>query len=89
LRNPADFEFEKSHSAYQTFIPNRNCIPYSGKNILHCSSIVRDVLRNGGEYEKLVPSKVLAVNKTCRRLAKALSATTKNKNEHRKRIEQA
>jgi hypothetical protein len=79
LRNPADFEFEKSHSAYQTFIPNRNCIPYSGKNILHCSSIVRDVLRNGGEYEKLVAQQGSCRKQNLSKIGQSLIGDKKNK----------
>lgn len=60
LRNPADFEFEKAIAH-----TNRNLseietvflLTSSGKSYIS-SSIVRDVIRNGGDYTSLVPSTV-------------------------------
>ncbi|MFD1614924.1 pantetheine-phosphate adenylyltransferase [Gelatiniphilus marinus] len=60
LRNPADFEFEKAIAH-----TNRDLAPIetvflltSAKTSYIASSIVRDVLRNNGDYTKLVPSTV-------------------------------
>ena len=60
LRNPADFEFEKAIAH-----TNRNLseietvflLTSSGKSFIS-SSIVRDVIRNGGDYTSLVPNTV-------------------------------
>ena len=61
LRNPADFEFEKAiaHtnrklSAIETVF----LLTSSGKSYIS-SSIVRDVIRNGGDYTGLVPETVV------------------------------
>lgn len=60
LRNPADFEFEKAIAH-----TNRDLAPIetvflltSAKTSYIASSIVRDVIRNHGDYTKLVPSTV-------------------------------
>ena len=60
LRNPADFEFEKSIAH-----TNRDLDPIetvflltSAKTSYISSSIVRDVIRNNGDYTKLVPTSV-------------------------------
>ena len=60
LRNPADFEFEKAIAH-----TNRDLAPIetvflltSAKTSYIASSIVRDVIRNNGDYTKLVPSSV-------------------------------
>lgn len=60
LRNPADFEFEKSIAH-----TNRDLAPIetvflltSAKTSYISSSIVRDVIRNHGDYTKLVPKSV-------------------------------
>lgn len=60
LRNPADFEFEKAIAH-----TNRDLAPIetvflltSAKTSYIASSIVRDVIRNDGDYTKLVPSTV-------------------------------
>ena len=69
LRNPADFEFEKAiaHTNRRLSNPNNNG---KGKQIetvflltaantsFISSSIVRDVIRNGGNYSVLVPDAV-------------------------------
>ena len=60
LRNPADFEFEKAIAH-----TNRNLAPIetiflltSAETSFIASSIVRDVIRNNGDFTKLVPSAV-------------------------------
>ena len=60
LRNPADFEFEKAIAH-----TNRDLAPIetvflltSAKTSYISSSIVRDVIRNNGDYTKLVPHSV-------------------------------
>ncbi len=61
LRNPADFEFEKAiaHTNRSlTEIETVFLLTSSGKSFIS-SSIVRDVIRNGGDYTGLVPSTVI------------------------------
>ena len=60
LRNPADFEFEKAIAH-----TNRDLAPIetvflltSASTSYISSSIVRDVIRNNGNYTKLVPNSV-------------------------------
>ncbi|MFY9242805.1 MAG: pantetheine-phosphate adenylyltransferase [Polaribacter sp.] len=60
LRNPADFEFEKAIAH-----TNRDLAPVetvflltAAKTSYISSSIVRDVIRNNGDYTKLVPKEV-------------------------------
>ncbi len=60
LRNPADFEFEKAIAH-----TNRDLAPIetiflltSADTSYIASSIVRDVIRNNGDYTKLVPDSV-------------------------------
>ena len=60
LRNPADFEFEKAIAH-----TNRDLAPIetvflltSAQTSYISSSIVRDVIRNNGDYTKLVPRSV-------------------------------
>ncbi|WP_299890021.1 pantetheine-phosphate adenylyltransferase [uncultured Lacinutrix sp.] len=60
LRNPADFEFEKAIAH-----TNRDLAPIETVFLLTAastsyiaSSIVRDVIRNNGDYTKLVPDSV-------------------------------
>ncbi|WP_299668111.1 pantetheine-phosphate adenylyltransferase [uncultured Polaribacter sp.] len=60
LRNPADFEFEKAIAH-----TNRDLAPIetvflltAAKTSYISSSIVRDVIRNNGDYTKLVPQAV-------------------------------
>lgn len=62
LRNPADFEFEKAIAH-----TNRDLAPIetiflltSASTSYIASSIVRDVIRNHGDYTKLVPDSVKA-----------------------------
>ena len=63
LRNPADFEFEKAIAH-----TNRDLAPIetvflltSAQTSYIASSIVRDVIRNDGDYTKLVPSSVRVI----------------------------
>jgi len=61
LRNPGDFEFEKSiaHTNRKlSEIETVFLLTSSGKSYIS-SSIVRDVIRNGGDYTGLVPSSVV------------------------------
>ena len=64
LRNPADFEFEKAIAH-----TNRDLAPIETVFLLTAastsyisSSIVRDVIRNKGDYTKLVPNSVRVKN---------------------------
>lgn len=60
LRNPADFEFEKAiaHTNRKlSGIETVFLLTSSGKSFIS-SSIVRDVIRNGGDYTSLVPDTV-------------------------------
>lgn len=65
LRNPADFEFEKAIAH-----TNRDLAPIetvflltSAQTSYIASSIVRDVIRNNGDYTKLVPERVRVSSK--------------------------
>lgn len=60
LRNPADFEFEKAiaHTNRRMSKIETVFLLTAAKTSFISSSIVRDVLRNGGEYELLVPDSV-------------------------------
>ena len=60
LRNPADFEFEKAiaHTNRKlSEIETVFLLTSSGKSYIS-SSIVRDVIRNNGDYKVLVPETV-------------------------------
>lgn len=60
LRNPGDFEFEKAiaHTNHKlSEIETVFLLTSSGKSYIS-SSIVRDVIRNGGDYSGLVPHTV-------------------------------
>lgn len=62
LRNPADFEFEKAIAHTNRAITQRGIetvflLTSSGKSYIS-SSIVRDVIRNKGDYTLLVPNEV-------------------------------
>lgn len=60
LRNPGDFEFEKAiaHTNRKlSEIETVFLLTSSGKSYIS-SSIVRDVIRNGGDYTCLVPPTV-------------------------------
>ncbi len=60
LRNPADFEFEKAiaHTNRRLSKIETVFLLTASKTSYISSSIVRDVIRNGGEYELLVPNAV-------------------------------
>lgn len=60
LRNPADFEFEKAiaHTNRKLSKIETVFLLTAASTSYISSSIVRDVIRNGGEYELLVPSAV-------------------------------
>lgn len=60
LRNPADFEFEKAiaHTNRKLSKIETVFLLTAANTSYISSSIVRDVLRNGGEYELLVPNAV-------------------------------
>ena len=64
LRNPADFEFEKAiaHTNRKLSKIETVFLLTAAKTSFISSSIVRDVLRNGGDYTVLVPNSV-RVNK--------------------------
>lgn len=60
LRNPADFEFEKAiaHTNYKlSEIETIFLLTSSGKSHIS-STIVRDIMRNNGDYTGLVPEPV-------------------------------
>ena len=63
LRNPADFEFEKAiaHTNRKLSKIETVFLLTSAKTSYISSSIVRDVIRNGGEYEMLVPESVRVI----------------------------
>lgn len=65
LRNPADFEFEKAiaHTNRKLSKIETVFLLTAANTSYISSSIVRDVLRNGGEYELLVPQAVRVKNK--------------------------
>lgn len=61
LRNPADFEFEKAIAHTNRSLSEIETVfllTSSGKSFIS-SSIVRDVIRNGGDYTGLVPDTVV------------------------------
>lgn len=60
LRNPADFEFEKAIAHTNRLLSKIETVFLltAAKTSYISSSIVRDVIRNGGEYELLVPDSV-------------------------------
>ncbi len=61
LRNPADFEFEKAVAQTNRKLENKLdtvfLLTASGLSSIS-SSIVRDVIRNGGDYTQFVPEPV-------------------------------
>ena len=61
LRNPADFEFEKAiaHTNRKLSKIETVFLLTASKTSFISSSIVRDVIRNGGEYQLLVPKAVV------------------------------
>ena len=60
LRNPADFEFEKAiaHTNRDLSSIETVFLLTAAKTSYIASSIVRDVIRNNGDYTKLVPKSV-------------------------------
>lgn len=60
LRNPADFEFEKAiaHTNRRMSKIETVFLLTAAKTSYISSSIVRDVIRNNGQYELLVPTAV-------------------------------
>jgi len=62
LRNPADFEFEKAiaHTNRKLTQIETVFLLTSAKTSFISSSIVRDVIRNNGDYTKFVPKSVRA-----------------------------
>lgn len=65
LRNPADFEFEKAiaHTNRRLSHIETVFLLTAAATSYISSSIVRDVIRNGGEYEMLVPEAVRVANR--------------------------
>lgn len=61
LRNPADFEFEKAiaHTNRKLSKIETVFLLTAAKTSYISSSIVRDVIRNGGDYKVLVPESVV------------------------------
>lgn len=61
LRNPADFEFEKAiaHTNRRLSKIETVFLLTAAKTSFISSSIVRDVIRNGGDYKVLVPDSVM------------------------------
>ena len=57
LRNPADFEFEKAIAHTNRTLSGIETLFFltAAKTSYISSSIVRDVIRNGGDYSSLVP----------------------------------
>ncbi len=64
LRNPADFEFEKAiaHTNRKLSKIETVFLLTAAKTSYISSSIVRDVIRNNGDYTKLVPDSVTTNN---------------------------
>jgi len=60
LRNPADFEFEKAiaHTNRDLAAIETIFLLTAAKTSYISSSIVRDVIRNNGDYTKLVPDTI-------------------------------
>ncbi|SFD16652.1 pantetheine-phosphate adenylyltransferase [Algibacter pectinivorans] len=60
LRNPADFEFEKAiaHTNRHLSTIETVFLLTAARTSFIASSIVRDVIRNNGDYTKLVPDSV-------------------------------
>ena len=63
LRNPADFEFEKAiaHTNRRLSKIETVFLLTAAKTSFISSSIVRDVIRNGGDYKVLVPDSVVVI----------------------------
>jgi len=65
LRNPADFEFEKAiaHTNRKLSKIETVFLLTAARTSFISSSIVRDVIRNGGDYKQLVPKSVVLPKK--------------------------
>jgi pantetheine-phosphate adenylyltransferase len=65
LRNPADFEFEKAIAHTNRHLSSIETVFLltAAKTSYISSSIVRDVIRNNGDYTKLVPKSVIVTHK--------------------------
>lgn len=61
LRNPADFEFEKAIAHTNRTLSSIETVFLltAASTSFISSSIVRDVIRNGGDYKQLVPESVV------------------------------
>ncbi|HUH51285.1 MAG TPA: pantetheine-phosphate adenylyltransferase [Flavobacterium sp.] len=61
LRNPADFEFEKAIAHTNRTLSKIETVFLltAASTSFISSSIVRDVIRNGGDYKQLVPESVV------------------------------
>ena len=61
LRNPADFEFEKKIALFNNSLENIETIFFltSPNNAFISSSMVRQIMDNGGDFKKFVPNSVL------------------------------
>ena len=64
LRNPADFEFEKAIAQTNRKLANIETVFLltSANTSYISSSIIRDILRNGGSIEGFVPKSVIGKN---------------------------
>ena len=62
LRNPADFEFEKKIALFNNSLEEIESIFFltSPNNAFISSSMVREIIENGGNYKKFVPESVSA-----------------------------
>ena len=60
LRNPADFEFEKKIALFNSSLENIETIFLltSPNNTFISSSMVREIMDNGGNFKKFVPNSV-------------------------------
>ena len=60
LRNPADFEFEKKIALFNSSLENIETIFLltSPNNAFISSSMVREIMDNGGNFKKFVPNSV-------------------------------
>lgn len=65
LRNPADFEFEKAIAHTNRHLSSIETVFLltAARTSYISSSIVRDVIRNNGDYTKLVPKSVIVTHK--------------------------
>ena len=61
LRNPADFEFEKKIALFNNSLENVETIFFltSPNNAFISSSMVREIMDNGGDFKKFVPNSVI------------------------------